>query len=440
MGGQKNSSALPSIWGPLDEPPLGAVRFVSHCRIVPARTVTRMVASAPPTFVQSGDPARIGEDLAAEFDRRVGRQPALVAAAPGRVNLIGEHLDYNGGRCLPLALPHATYAAMATRDDRTLSMTSLQTGETRETLLDDLRPGAVEGWSAYVAGVVWAVAQLGWDVPGLDVVVDSRVPIGSGLSSSAALECSVGLGLTRLAGKADTGEVRRMLVDACMRAESEMAGAPTGGMDQSVALLARAGHALLLDFQDGSSRQVPWDPAAEGLALLVLDTRVSHALTDGGYASRRADCEAAARQLGVSTLRQVQGRPEVLDSLADERVRRRVRHVLSEMDRVDAAVSALERGDDEALGPLLDASHDSLRDDYEVSCPELDLVVETCRRHGALGSRMTGGGFGGSAVALLPEDQVAGVAAATASAFEENGWAAPGFLRAQAAQGAHLLR
>lgn len=399
-----------------------------------------MVASAPPTFVQSGDPARIVEDLAAEFDRRVGRQPALVAAAPGRVNLIGEHLDYNGGRCLPLALPHATYAAMAPRDDRTLSMTSLQTGETHQTLLDHLRPGAVEGWSAYVAGVAWAVAQLGWDVPGLDVVVDSRVPIGSGLSSSAALECSVGLGLTRLAGKADTGEVRRTLVDACVRAESEMAGAPTGGMDQSVALLARAGHALLLDFQDGSSRQVPWDPAAEGLALLVVDTRVSHALTDGGYASRRADCEAAARQLGVSMLRQVQGRPEVLDSLADERVRRRVRHVLSEMDRVDAAVSALERGDDEALGPLLDASHDSLRDDYEVSCPELDLVVETCRRHGALGSRMTGGGFGGSAVALLPEDQVAGVAAATASTFEENGWAAPGFLRAQAAQGAHLLR
>jgi len=399
-----------------------------------------MPASAPPELVDPGDPAEIAEALAAEFRSRVQRGPSLVTAAPGRVNVIGEHLDYNGGRCLPLALPHATYAAVAPRDDRTLSVTSIQTRETRELAIDELRPGSVEGWPAYIAGVVWAVREEGWDVPGLDVVVDSRVPIGSGLSSSAALECSVALALTAVAGLLDTAEVRRRLVDACVRAETEMAGAPTGGMDQTVALLAGEGHALLLDFQDGSARQEPWNLADRGLDLLVVDTRVSHALTDGGYGSRRADCEAAARTLGVQSLREVQGRPEVLHDLGDDRVRRRVRHVLTEMDRVDAAVAALERGDDAALGPLLDASHDSLRDDYEVSCPELDLVVETCRAEGALGARMTGGGFGGSAVALLPAEGLGRAAEAVAAAFTEKGWSAPGFLRAPASAGARRLR
>jgi galactokinase len=399
-----------------------------------------MAAPAPPSFVHPGDPDRIAGDLVAEFTRRVGRQPGVVSAAPGRVNLIGEHLDYNAGRCLPLALPHATYAAVAPRDDRVLSLTSLQTSQTHEVGVDALRPGAVEGWAAYVAGVVWAVAEQGWDVPGLDVVLDSRVPIGSGLSSSAALECSVALGLMTVSGLVDTEEVRRSLVDACVRAETEMAGAPTGGMDQTVALLAHQRHALLLDFRDGSARQVPWAPEAGGLALLVVDTRVSHALTDGGYGARRADCEAAARALGVATLREVQGRPDVLASLADERVRRRVRHVLTEMDRVDAAVSALECRDDTALGPLLDASHESLRDDYEVSCAELDVAVATCRREGAVGARMTGGGFGGSAVALLPTDAVDHVASAVTEAFEERGWKAPGFLRAPACEGARRLR
>lgn len=401
--------------------------------------MTRMAATAPP-FVQPGDPDRTADDLVAEFRRRAGRAPAVVTAAPGRVNLIGEHLDYNAGRCLPLALPHGTYAAVAPRTDGTVSMTSLQTSDTQEVLLDELRPGSVQGWAAYVAGVVWALAQDGWDLPGLDVLVDSRVPIGSGLSSSAALECSVALALTTVTGLEDTERVRRGLVDACVRAEAEMAGAPTGGMDQTVALLAHAEHALLLDFQDASARQVPWDPERDGLALLVVDTRVSHALTDGGYAARRADCETGARELGVGSLRETQGHPEVLTSLDDERVRRRVKHVLTEMDRVDAALAALDRRDVTALGPLLDASHDSLRDDYEVSCPELDVVVEVSRSHGALGARMTGGGFGGSALALLPGRAVDEVAAAVLAAFEEKGWAPPGFLRAPASEGARRLR
>jgi galactokinase len=321
-----------------------------------------------------------------------------------------------------------------------LSVTSLQVAETHEVSLDDLRPGALSGWIAYIGGVVWSLREEGWDLPGLDVVVDSTVPIGSGLSSSAALECAVALGAAALVGTPDTEEERRRLASACVRAETQMAGAPTGGMDQSVALLARSGHALLLDFVDGSARQVPWDPADEGLALVVVDTRVSHELTDGGYGSRRADCEEAARQLGVRTLREVQSRPEDLEALTDSRVRRRARHVLSEMDRVDRAVAVLERRELARLGPLLDASHDSLRDDFEVSCEELDLVVETCRRHGALGARMTGGGFGGSALALLEASSVDDVTATVADAFERRGWNAPGFLRAPASEGARRLR
>ena len=397
-----------------------------------------MPASAPPSFVSPGDPTEIADRLAEAFTKRTGSTPSVVAVAPGRVNLIGEHLDYNSGRCLPLALPHATYAALAPRADRALSVTSLQVEETREVGLDDLRPGAVSGWPAYVAGVVWALQEEGWELPGLDVVVDSRVPIGSGLSSSAALECSIAVALLPLAGVPDSDEVRRRLVDSCIRAETEMAGAPTGGMDQSVALLAQAGHGLLLDFADGSTEQVPWDP--DDLRLLVVDTRVSHSLTDGGYASRRADCEAAAASLGVKTLRELQGRPEALEGLKDPRVRRRAHHVLSEMDRVDAAVAALRHGDLPALEPLLDASHNSLRDDFEVSCPELDVVVETCRDHGAHGARMTGGGFGGSALALLPSDRVEEAAVAVTEAFASRGWTEPAFLLAPASPGARRLR
>jgi galactokinase len=399
-----------------------------------------MPPSTPPYFVSPGEPDQVADEVAAQFTRRTGRQPSAVVAAPGRVNLIGEHVDYNGGRCLPLALPHATYAAVAPRTDRTLSVTSEQMGKTAEIALDGLGPGTVTGWAAYVAGVVWALREDGWDLPGLDVTVDSRVPMGSGLSSSAALECAVALGVLAVVGATDTVQLRRRLVELCVRAEAEMAGAPTGGMDQSVALLARAGHALLLDFDDGTSRQVDWIPSREGLGLLVVDTGVSHALTDGGYASRRADCEEAARTLEVRTLREARGHGDPLGSLTDARVRRRVRHVLTEMDRVDAAVEALDRGDHTALGPILDASHDSLRDDFEVSCPELDVVVKTFRRHGALGARMTGGGFGGSALALLPEGGVRQAAVAVAAVFEQRAWDPPAFLHAPAGAGARRLR
>lgn len=391
-------------------------------------------------LISPGDPSRIAAGVAREFRDLTGRAPAVVTAAPGRVNLIGEHVDYNAGRCLPLAIPHATYAAVAARTDGRLRVTSHHARDTWESSLAGISAGSVDGWAAYVAGVFWALGEAGWDVPGCDVVVESRVPVGAGLSSSAALECSVALAVAAVVGLEDTESVRRTLVAACIRAENEMAGAPTGGIDQTVALLGRAGHALLIDFDEGTDEPLPWAPETQGLDLLVVDTRVTHALADGGYADRRADCETAARELGVARLREAQHSPGVLDRVTDPRVRRRLRHVLTEMDRVDAAAKVLRDGSYDALGPLLDASHDSLRDDFEVSCAELDVAVDTCREAGALGARMTGGGFGGSAIALVTADSLDDTRTAVSEAFVGRGWREPRFVEALASDPARRLR
>lgn len=388
--------------------------------------------------VAAGDPAQIAARLTEEFTSRHGRAPLGCFAAPGRVNLIGEHIDYNLGRCLPFALPHATYAAAARRDDDVITVESLQMDGAWRGELGDLRPGSVDGWVAYVAGVAWAMREAGIDVPGVDVVVDSRVPVGAGLSSSAALECSVALALCAAAEVEVTEEVRRTLLAACIRAETDMVGVPTGGLDQSASLLATSGHALLVDFLDGSTRQVPWDPTAHDLDLLVVDTRAEHSLAESGYEDRRRACEEAAGLLGVESLRHVEDRDGALASLP-ERLRPRVRHVFSEMARVDEAVRQLEADDYAGLGRTLDAGHESLRVDYEVSCDELDLVVDTVRQHGALGARMTGGGFGGSAIALVPASHTHAVATAVAEAFDAKGWRAPQVLRAPASDGARRI-
>jgi galactokinase len=377
------------------------------------------------------------------FVDRFGTDPDGVWSAPGRVNLIGEHTDYNDGLCLPIALPHRTYAAVRLRDDDRVRLVSAQEArDPREVDLADVGPGTVDGWPAYVAGVAWALRGAGHVVGGFDVAVDSCVPYGAGLSSSAALESSVAIALDTLhdlgLGADDAG--RSALTVLCVRAENEIAGAPTGGMDQAASLRSRAGHALLLDCLDGAVRHVPFDLAAESLALLVVDTRAEHALVDGQYAARRASCEAAAARLGLPSLRALtdddRGWQWALDALAtspdaDVEVPR-VRHVVTEIGRVRELVALLDAGRVREVGPLLDASHESLRDDYTVSCRELDLAVATARAAGALGARMTGGGFGGSAIALVEQADVERVAAAVAEQFAAAGLTAPGFLVATA--------
>ncbi len=368
-------------------------------------------------------------DLLAVHHRVHGRDPDGVWSAPGRVNLIGEHTDYNDGLVLPIALPLRTVAACGRRDDDALVVHSVQSGETVRVPLGEVGPGRPEGWVAYVAGVLWALREEGLTVGGLDVTVDSEVPLGAGLSSSAALECALGAAASDLFGLGLLGsdEGRARLAQVCVRAENEVAGAPTGGMDQSAALRCREGSALLLDCRDGSVEHVPVDLAATGHVLLVTDTRASHALADGQYGSRREACERAAALLGVTSLREVgeDSLEGALERLGDDELVRRTRHVVTEIGRVRAVVAALRAGDLVEVGRLFDASHASLRDDYEVSCAELDASVEAARAAGALGARMTGGGFGGSSVALVPGQSVASVRDAIRRVFDEQGWRAP---------------
>ncbi|MFF8600666.1 galactokinase [Streptomyces sp. NPDC015232] len=367
----------------------------------------------------------MSEGVAAEFRALYGSGPEGVWAAPGRVNLIGEYTDFNEGFVLPLALPHTTVAAVSRRDDGVLRVHSRDVpGDPVRLDPDALEPGAVEGWAAYPAGVVWALRAAGHPVGGADVHVASTVPTGAGLSSSAALEVVTALALNELYG---LGLCRPDLALLAQRAENAFVGVPCGVMDQMASACATEGHALHLDTRDLAYRQVPFDLAAHGLRLLVVDTGVSHALGDGAYAERRAGCEAGARALGVRALREVDPAqlPEALGRLTDETVRRYVRHVVTDNARVARVIELLDAGDPRAVGPLLVEGHASLRDDLRVSCPELDLAVETAVAAGALGARMTGGGFGGSAVVLVAEAAAEEVAAAVTRAFLGAGFAAP---------------
>jgi galactokinase len=387
-------------------------------------------------LIDAGSPTTLAASVRARFREAFGDEAAAVGRAPGRVNLIGEHTDYNAGLCLPVALPHATYAAVRLRGDGAIRLRSAQAEDTWEGTLADVGPGRPGGWPAYVAGVLWALADVGYEVPGVDVVIDSTVPVGAGLSSSAAIECSVAAAIVAALGGSLTDEVRELLVPACMRAETEVAGAPTGGMDQAVSLFAQEGRALLLDFQDGSRTQVSLPLHDAGLAFLVVDTRVSHALVDGGYAARRADCERAVAQLGVGSLRDATLAD--LERLDDDRIRRRVRHVVTEIERVEEVVAAAAHGSWQRVGDLFVASHASMRDDYEISCEELDLVVETALAHGALGARMTGGGFGGSAIVLAPADRRDEIGDAIVAAFAAASYAEPGLLSPDPSAGVSL--
>ncbi|GGN62661.1 galactokinase [Streptomyces albiflavescens] len=373
------------------------------------------------------------------FEELYGTAPEGVWAAPGRVNLIGEYTDFNEGFVMPLALPHTAVAAVSRRSDGVLRLHSADIeGPIVELDVDALEPLTNTSWAAYPAGVVWVLREAGHAIAGADVHLASTVPTGAGLSSSAALEVVTALALNDLY---ELGLSGPELAIIAQRAENDFVGVPCGVMDQTASACCTEGHAVHLDCRDLSIRQIPFDLPAHGLELLVVDTRVKHALGDGAYAERREGCEEGARQLGVSHLRDVayEELDAALARLSDERVRRYVRHVVSDDHRVERVVALLDAGDVRAIGPVLTDGHASLRDDLRISCPELDLVVDTANSSGALGARMTGGGFGGSAIVLAEASDKDTIAKAIEEAFAAAGFTAPRVFPAVPSAGARRL-
>ncbi len=373
---------------------------------------------------------------------RASTARTATADAPGRVNLIGEHTDYNDGFALPFALERRCRARVRTSDEDLLTVRSGRQDAPARVPLAQVRPGAdwldgSDGWAAYAAGVVWALVERGHvdRLPGLDVQLDSDVPLGSGLSSSAAVCCSVGLALDRLFG---LHLDRRELVAVTRAAENDLVGAPTGGMDQLASLLSTAGHALLCDMRTLEVEQVPFRPREAGLALLLLDSHVRHRNAEGGYGARRASCEQAARELGVPALRDigVDQLGELLPRLSSEELRRRARHVVTEDARVQQVAALLREHAVADIGELLTASHTSMREDFEITTPEIDAAVGTLLDAGALGARMTGGGFGGYVLALVPVDRVDRAADAVERRFAAERFDAPSWFVAEPADGA----
>jgi len=383
------------------------------------------------------------DDVRRAFRARFGHDPVGVWSAPGRVNLIGEHTDYNEGFVLPFAIDRRTLVAAGPRDDGRIRVASTfdEDDAQYELALADLSE-ATEGdefleWAAYPIGVAWALGKSGADlaaVPGLDLMFESNVPVGAGLSSSAAIESSTALALVDL-WRLDHS--RENLAEVGRLAENEFVGAPTGIMDQMAALLGRRDSAVFLDCRSLEAEVVPLGFTEAGLAVVVIDTGVKHEHSTGGYGERRASTEKAALLMGVPALRDLSvddlGRAE--DKLSNETFRR-LRHVVTENQRVLDAVDAVRGHDYAALGALLDASHTSMRDDFEISTPELDLAVEIARENGALGARMTGGGFGGAAIALVPLDDVSRVQVAVDGGFAEHGFGQPEVFTVAASDGA----
>jgi galactokinase len=369
------------------------------------------------------------------FRDSYGAEPAGVWHAPGRVNLIGEHTDYNDGFVLPFALPWGVTAAVSPREDGVIRLRSLQAGEpVTLATLDE-----AEGWARYAVGVFWVLREAererGRPAGGADVVIDGDVPQGAGLSSSAALEVVVGTALNELYG---LGLTKMEIALAAQKAENDFVGMPCGIMDQAASALGEEGKALFMDCRSLATRSIPFDLASHGLQLLIINTGVHHELADGQYARRRRDCENAAKRLGVDSLRDVTDLAGALAKLSGDE-RRRTQHVVTENHRVEALIGLLRAGAVQEIGGLLNASHLSLRDQYEVSCAELDVAVESAIRGGARGARMTGGGFGGSAIALVADDRVESVRESVTRAYAERGWSAPEIYPATPAAGARRL-
>lgn len=379
----------------------------------------------------------IRDDARHGFAEVFGHEASGVWSAPGRVNLIGEHTDYNEGYVLPFAITRRTIVALGLRDDTTIRVASAFADEIAEINIADLSPDRLGGWAAYPLGVAWALGQHGADlaaVPGVDIFIESDVPVGAGLSSSAAIESAVALALNDVW---QLGLNRAALAQVGRLAENEAVGAPTGIMDQSASLLGARDSAVFLDCRSLGADIVPLGLADAGLAIVVIDTGVSHSHATGGYAERRASCELGARMLGVSSLRDVA--VDDLDrarEILDDTTFRRVRHIVTENQRVLDTVEALRTTGPASIGALLDASHESLRDDFEISVPELDLAVETAQANGAIGARMTGGGFGGAAIALAPLDAVSRIQVAIDGAFAEHSFGQPEMFIVSASHGA----
>jgi len=364
-----------------------------------------------------------------------GREVAEFSA-PGRVNLIGEHTDYNNGLVLPFAIDARTHVAIARNDDGVVRLVSAQRPESVRTLpVADVGPGGDMDWASYPFGIFWALSQAGYELGGADIAVDSDVPVGAGLSSSAALECAVGLALATAFGH---GIPLEAIARLSQRAENDYVGMPCGLMDQMASAVCRAGHVLYFDVGAETMENIPFDPSAVGLTVLTIDTKAHHSLADGEYAKRRASCERAAGLLGLNSLSDIafDSLAENLARLDDEQLVRRVRHVVTENERVRRVVARLRTGDTASIGPDLTASHASLRDDYEVSAPELDVAVDAALGAGALGARMTGGGFGGSVVALVPSAAVEELGRAVSAAFAAKGLTAPVLRTVVPAEGA----
>ncbi len=409
------------------------------------------------TAPQAADPggaAQLAARAIGWFRDCFGSEPEGVWHAPGRVNLIGEHTDYNEGFVLPFALGSGVRAAAARTGAAggdpapgpasaggghgdVLELSSRQAPSQRVAVrIAELAPGRVTGWAAYPSGVAWALREAGYEIGGARVAIDADLPQGAGLSSSAALECAVAVALTGLYG---IGIPAQQVAQLARRAENEFVGVPSGIMDQSAAMLCRKGYALLLDCRTLATSHVPFDPASAGLELVVTDTRVRHDLTDGAYADRRHACEEAARLLHVPALRDVTDPDAALRRLPDPVLRRRARHIITDNHRVQAVVGLLRAGAMSEIGALLNASHLSLRDDFEISWPEADVAVATANAAGALGARMIGGGFGGSVIVLAPAGRAGDITDAICAEYARRDWPSPQAIPAAPEAGAHRI-
>ena len=369
--------------------------------------------------------------------KKFGVDSTAVFSAPGRVNLIGEHTDYNDGFVLPIAIAQRTVVATALRDDALVVASSEGRDDVVTADLTSLNPAAMAGWAGYVLGVVWALGKQGIDLgsmPGVSLAIASDVPAGAGLSSSAAVECSVAVALNDLW---NLGLPPHVLASVGQRAENEVVGANTGVMDQMVSMLGAAGNALFLDCRSSEVDHIPCDLSSAGLALVVMDTHVRHSNATSAYGDRRTSCEEAALAMGVSALRDVDSEElERHEGSLDEETYRRARHIVSENDRVLKASVALRARDFKRVGELFRSSHISMRDDYEISSPELDLAVECAEESGALGARMTGGGFGGSAIAIISADRLGELESRLVERFSQKNWPVPQPLVVDASEGA----